>query len=360
MTIRRIPLIIATSLLFCALCLPVANAQSRRVQTRIVSDVELVRVPVIVLNNRGAVATGLDKSDFRLLEDGVEQKILSYRMDRVPVSFVIVADVSSSMTPKIPFVQEAAASILDPPEKGARSDEYSVLTVASRSRLLVPFTTDEQDLERRLPFLLTATKGQTALFDGIYLGLNVAEDNAANDRQAMIIITDGGDNHSRYNLQQTKRLLEEADMPVFTVMAGPAFALPSFRTDDDRNQLPGWNGARLGLPDLPFGHDSQDYIGPAERRGPHNMKVLADVSGGGVFTARHGYDIPRIVRTIALAVRYRYILTYKPLRDDPFAKTNKTATADPTLHRIDLELYPKQKFAGYSIPYYKHLYRSFR
>jgi VWFA-related protein len=359
MTHRRAALLFAVLLLSCCQCAPVAKAQSRRVQTRIVSDVELVRVPVIVFNNKGGVATALDKNDFRLFEDGVQQKILSYEMDRVPVSFVIVADVSSSMTSKIPFVQDAAASILDPPQKGSRPDEYSILSVASRSRLLVPFTTDEQDLGRRLPFLLTATKGKTALFDGIYLGLNVANEDAANDRQAMIIITDGGDNHSRYNLQQTKRMLEEADMPVFTVMAGAAFALPPFLTGDDENQLPGRNGAALGLPNLPFGRNSHDYIGPAERRGPHNMKILADVSGGAVFTARHGSDIPRIVRTIALAVRYRYILTYRPSRDDPFAKTAQTAAGGPNLHRINLELYPKQKFAGYSIPYYKHMYRSF-
>lgn len=334
------------------------NAQVR-VQTRIVSNVEVVRVPVIVFDQKGAVATDLDKSDFRLFEDGVQQQILSYELDRTPVSFVIVADVSSSMTPKIPFVRDAALSILDPPQKSAGSDEYSILTVASRSRLIVPFTTDEQDLQRRLPFLLVPTKGRTALFDGIWLGLNLAQDDAMNKRQAMIVITDGGDNHSRYNLRQTKTLLEESDMPVFAVMAGPEFDLFPFLTRESTSEFPTGPGSKMTLPGFPLGSHSADRIGPAERRGPHNMKVLADVSGGGVFTARRGSDIPRIVRTIALAVRYRYILTYSPSRDDPFTRT-ATASDDPTLHKIDLELYPKQKFAGYSMPYYKHVYRSFQ
>ena len=337
--------------------LPAARAQNR-VETRIVSDVELVRIPIMVFDSKGAVATNLTKNDFRLFEDGVQQKILALRMDRVPVSFVIVADVSESMTRKIPFVQDAALSILDPAQQGPRSDEYSILGVASRSKLLIPFTRDQQDIQHRLPFLLTATNGSTALFDGICLGLNVAENSAANARQAMIIITDGGDNHSRYNLRQMKTLLEEADTPIFAVMAESSFEFPFFRAPAVPT-TPMGKGSKMNLPDFPFGGETQDYIGPAERRGPHNMKVLAEASGGGVFTARRSEDLPRIVQTIALAVRYRYILTYNPSRDDPFMKQAALSRGDRTLHKIHLELYPRAKFAGYSMPYYKHSYRAF-
>src|SRR6266550_3491832 len=79
-------------------------------------------------DDKGAVATGLKKSDFRLFEDGVEQDILYFERERVPVSFVILADLSSSMTRKIPFVQEAALSLLDSlQELDQHGDEYSVL-----------------------------------------------------------------------------------------------------------------------------------------------------------------------------------------------------------------------------------------
>ena len=76
-----------------------------RAQTRIVSNSELVRVPVIVFDDKGNMATDLTKEDFRLFEDGVEQQIVSYDLERVPVSFVVLADLSSSMTAKLPFVQ---------------------------------------------------------------------------------------------------------------------------------------------------------------------------------------------------------------------------------------------------------------
>jgi len=90
----------------------VAYAQAYE-QTQIVANVELVQVPVTIFDDKGAVATNLQKSDFRLFDDGIEQRILYFERDRVPVSFVVLADLSSSMTRKIPFVREAALSLLD-------------------------------------------------------------------------------------------------------------------------------------------------------------------------------------------------------------------------------------------------------
>jgi Ca-activated chloride channel homolog len=327
----------------------VARAQARA-ETHIVANVELVQIPVTIFDDKGAVATSLQKSDFRLFDDGIEQRILYFERERVPVSFVILADLSSSMTGKIPFVQEAALSLLDSlEEQELYRDEYSVLSIGKRSRLLMPFTSDERDLERRLPLLLTATNESTALFDGIWLGVKTAHRDAANQHRAMIIITDGGDNHSRYNLRETKELLEEADVPVFTVMAGPLFELPGILTPHEkkRSRFPS-GGSKTQFPDLPLSTPGQDYIGPAEWRGPYNMKVLTEVTGGGVFTARDEEDLPRIVRTIGLAVRFRYVLTYKPTHD----------SGESRQHKVVVQLYPKEKFRGYSLPYYKRTYHT--
>ncbi len=88
------------------------------------------------------------------------------------------------------------------------------------------------------------------------------------------------------------------------------------------------------------------------------MKALTEATGGGVFTAQGEEDLPRIVRTIGMAVRYRYVLTYKPMRD-PVSRDNRQGVAgDHSSHKIHLELYPKEKFAGYSAPYYKRGYHS--
>jgi VWFA-related protein len=337
---------------------PVSHAQVRA-PVRIVAKVELVQLPVIIFDDKGVVATSLKKSDFRLFDDGVEQRILYMERERVAVSFVILADVSSSMRNKIPFVQEAALSLLNSQEQQDEySDEYSVLGIGTRSKRLVPFTNDQEDLERRLPVLLAPTNESTALFDGIWLGVNTARRDAVNQHRAMIIITDGGDNHSRYNLAETKRLLEEADVPVFAVMAGPSFEFPTIFLPQERKRtrFPSGKGPNPQSPRLPAVFGDDDYIGPAERRGPHNMKTLSEATGGGVFTARDEEDLPRIVRTIGLAVRYRYVITYKPVRDSVSRDNRQDIVADHSLHKVHLELYPSEKFAGYSVPYYKRSY----
>jgi VWFA-related protein len=321
-------------------------------QRPIVTKVELVQVPVIVFNEKGAAATNLKKSDFRLLDDGAVQQILYLDRVRAPVSFVIVGDLSSSMTKKIPFVQEAAISLLEPlNQQDSSRDEYSVLGIGARARWLVDFTHDQQDLLRRIPFLLTAKNEATALFDGIYLGITMARKEAANQRCAMIVISDGGDNHSRYNIRETRALLEEADIPVFAIMAGsdfPLFFSRAVKTRTDREPWP-------QLPDFLKG-GSNDYIGPAERRGPHNLKVLTEATGGGVFTSRTSDDISRIARTIARAVRSQYVLSYKPLHEESSEMKRLKGMDKYNRHKIHIELYPKEDFKGYSVPYYKKSY----
>ncbi len=346
---RRVVLFLAFSVSAWVQWGPVVRAQVRT-DTTIVANVELVQIPVTIFDDKGAVAAHLKKNEFRLFDDGIEQNILYFERERVSVSFVVLADLSSSMTRKIPFVQEAALSLLDSLEEHDQyRDEYSVLGIGKRSKVLMPFTVDEHDLESRLPLLLTATNESTALFDGIWLGVNTAHRDAANQHRAVIIITDGGDNHSRYNLRETRELLEEADIPVFAVMAGPSFELPEIFVPQQKKQsrFPS-GGSNTPFPKQPISVAGQDYIGPAERRGPHNMKVLTEATGGGVFTARDGEDLPRIVRTIGLAVRYRYVLTYRPVH----------GAGDSRQHKVVVQLYPKEKFRGYSLPYYKRSYHS--
>ena len=156
--------------LFCfiALCLSAYTTSGapvcaqRSAETTIVTNVELVQAPIIVFDEKGAVAANLKKSDFRLFDDGVVQQILYLDRVRTSVSFVILADLSSSMAKKIPFVQEAAISLLDPPnEQGPVGDEYSVLGIGTRAHRLVDFTHDQEDLLRRLPLLLTAKREAT-------------------------------------------------------------------------------------------------------------------------------------------------------------------------------------------------------
>ncbi len=331
---------------------PEVSAQTQP-NVRIVTEVDLVQIEVTVFDAKGAIATDLEKSDFSLSEDGDEQRILYCEKERASASFVILADLSSSMTKKIPFVQEATLSMLDPVEpQDQYPDEFSVFGVATRVSQLGPFTRDQRDVQRKLPLLLNPTNGSTALFDGIYWGVSAAKREAENKRRAIIIISDGGDNHSRYNLRETKDLLAEADVPVFAVMAGPTFELPEIFTRP-KKKAPDLEKKDDPFENLPIQVPHKDYIGPAERSGPNNLKNLTEVTGGGVFTAHNLEDLPRIVRTIGKAVRYRYVLSYRPAQKP---NAGVALNGDAKYHKIHIELRPKDKFAGYGIPYYKRGY----
>jgi Ca-activated chloride channel family protein len=217
----------------------------------------------------------------------------------------------------------------------------------------LPFTRDQQDLKTKIPLLVSATNESTALFDGIWLAVTTATRDARNQHRAVIIISDGGDNHSIYNLRETRQFLEEAATPVFAVMAGPSFELPEIFRGKEKKRAGGEPWPQF--PDLSARGSYSDYIGPAERNGPHNLSTLAEVTGGAVFTAQKEEDLPRIVQTIGLAVRYQYLLAYSPIRS---GRTESKSPNDNDVHKIHVELYPKDKFKGYGSPYYRGRYHS--
>src|SRR5258708_15139508 len=116
-------------------------------------------------------------------------------------------------------------------------------------------------------------------------------------RCAVIIISDGGYNRSRYKLRETKLFLEEADVPVFAVMAGPSFELPEIftRRENKPNPFPGSQKKNTPLDNLPFQLPREEYIGPAELRGPPHLKELTEVTGRRFFTSHNFDDLLRIV-----------------------------------------------------------------
>lgn len=319
-----------------------AGQKTLRPQVMITQEVALVQVPVIVLDESGRIATGLTRDDFRVTEDGVGQRLLQCEKERQAVSFALVADVSESMTGKIPFVRDATVSMIEPlVPQDKYPDEYSIFTVENHANQILSFTKDRPDLERRLPHLLMPTKGGTALYDGVYDAVLAANREAEHDRRAVIVISDGGDNHSRHNLRNTKRLLEEAEVPIFSIMAGPELDLPNI------SEKPPTMAGKFTIPvSLPTGN----YIGDAERRGPANLKSLAEVSGGGVFTAHGAESLNRITRTISDAVRNQYVLTYQPQDTEDIKRKNNW-------HAIHLELLPKIKFSKYTVYYKSGYYR---
>ncbi len=139
------------------------------------------------------MVTGLRQENFRLWEDKVEQKVEYFSSEDSPMSIGLIFDATGSMEDKISRARDAAVSFL---KTGNPEDEFFLVTFSQSPRLAEGFTTDISRLQNHM--LFTPAKGLTPLFDAVYLGLETMK-SARNKRKALLLITDGEDNHSRYS-----------------------------------------------------------------------------------------------------------------------------------------------------------------
>src|SRR5262247_4211993 len=174
-------------------------------------DVDLVMVNVSVTDDGNRFVTNLKADNFQLFEDKVEQKIRYFSNEVAPVSLGIIFDVSHSMEKKIDFARHAAAKFL---ETGTPDDEYFLVEFSNRAKLAEGFTTDINRLRDRLAFKPAA--GSTALYDAMYLGLAELK-RGQNGKKALLLITDGEDNHSRYSRGDIRDTVREADAQIFVI-----------------------------------------------------------------------------------------------------------------------------------------------
>jgi len=176
-----------------------------------------------------------------------------------------------------------------------------------------------------------------------------------NKRRAVILLTDGGDNHSVYNFKKTKSFLAEMDTPFFAIVSPQVyllqdlFAPPKKQKDPTSTTID--HPSAGGLPVHLYVSTEADLIGPAERRGPRNLKELAGISGGAVFQADDETDIPRIVRALGAAIRYSYLLEFVP---SGLGHMKRPKDWDG-LHTLKVQLMPAEQFRGYAV-YFKRGY----
>jgi len=238
------------------------------------ADVDLALVNVTVTDPFNRLVTGLDEDNFRVFEDNVEQEIVTFSSEDVPISIGVIFDFSGSMTNKIDKAREAA---LDFFKTANPQDEFFLVTFNERAELTSTFTNSVEDLQSRM--LITAPHGRTALLDAIYLGLSEMR-GARNAKRALLILSDGGDNHSRYNENDVRRLVKEADTQLYAI----------------------------GIFD-PLGYRNRT---PEELNGPTLLSEITELTGGRVFAVEHLNDLPDIASKIGMELRNQYVLGYKP------------------------------------------------
>lgn len=270
-------------------------------------DVDLVLVPVTITDPLNRLVTGLDRENFKVFEGNQAQDIRHFSSEDAPVSLGVIFDMSGSMSSKIERAREAVLEFF---KTANPQDEFFLITFADQPDEVSDFTQSIEDLQNKLVF--TVPKGRTALLDAIYLGVSKMRQ-AKYPKRALLIISDGGDNHSRYTEGEIKNLVKEADVLVYAI----------------------------GIYDHYFPTDE-------ERLGPQLLSDIAELTGGRAFTIDNPNDLADVATKIGIELRNQYVLGYRPknpVRDGKWRKIK--VKLNPPKGLPPLKVYAK---TGYYAP----------
>jgi Ca-activated chloride channel family protein len=240
-------------------------------------DVNVVLIPVTVTDALGRPVTNLTKGRFRISEDGVEQKIISFSQEEAPVSLGLLFDSSGSMKNRIASSVESLRLLFRTTLPG---DEFFVVQFADEPRLLGGFTTDPGEIQQRLGFI--QAKGWTALLDALALSAHQMR-SAVNQAKVLVVLSDGNDNNSRFTESEIRNIVVESDLRVYG-------------------------------------------IGLAHR--PRFLQQIAEQTGGDVLVAQTLGELPDVIERLSREIRSQYLLGY--------SSTN--TTNDGKYRRVKVEL----------------------
>jgi len=233
--------------------------------------------------------TGLEKHNFKVFEGKELQDIRHFSGEDVPVSLGVIFDMSGSMSSKFDRAREAITEFF---RTANPQDEFFMIAFSDKPEELSDFTSSVEDIQGKL--LYTTPKGRTALLDAIYLGISKMRQ-AKYQKKALLIISDGGDNRSRYTESEIKSLVKEQDVLIYAI----------------------------GIYDHYFPTDE-------ERLGPQLLSDITEVTGGRAFTVDNPNDLGDIATKIGIELRNQYVLGYRP----------KNLVSDGKWHKVKVKLVP--------------------
>ena len=253
---------------------PKASApEQKRPTANLRVDTNLVLVPVTVCDPLNRPVTGLEKEHFKVFDDHVEQTVTHFAMDDEPVAVGLVFDISGSMGPKLRLSRMAAATFF---KTANPEDEFFLVEFNDQPKMVVPLTQNVEEIQNQLTF--AQSKGRTALLDAIFLSLHEMKKSTKN-KKALLIISDGGDNSSRYTEGEVKNLVRESDTLIY--------AIGVYEADNARGRT------------------------PEEAAGPGLLNEVAEQTGGRHFPASPS-ELPDIAAKIGVELRNRYVLGFSP------------------------------------------------
>ncbi len=245
---------------------------------------DLVTLTLTVTDLYGRYVSGLSKNAFTVIDNNKEQEVTFFSDSDAPVSVGILFDVSGSMSGD--KIQKARTALKRFVSSSHPSDEYFLIAFNNRAELLMDRTRDAEAVLQKLTLVHPAKN--TALYDAVYLGLERVT-RGSHQKRALLIISDGQDNASRYNFGEVRRLMKESDVVTYAI----------------------------GILDR---GDSASQMG---MQGQAFLDELSSVSGGKAFYPNTAIEMDEIFERIALELRHQYSIGYTPADFQPDGKWRK-------------------------------------
>ena len=235
-------------------------------------SVDLVLVPVTVTDALNHPQANLRRDDFKIYDGERLQQIRYFSNEDGPISVGLLLDVSKSMQDKIDTERAAVDQFF---RNANPDDDYFVITFNNHPRVLSEVTQSTNGIQTELG--LVKPGGSTALLDAVYLGMSKLR-TAKYPRRALVIISDGGDNSSRYKLKEIKSIVAESDVMVYAI----------------------------GI------FDSTPFKSFEETMGRRWLSTMTDVTGGRTTTIQSISKLPEECALLSRELRSQYVLGYAP------------------------------------------------
>ena len=279
-------------------------------QGPVIINTDLITFTVTVTDTYGRYVSGLAKGAFTILDEKKPQEITYFSDDDSPVSVGVIFDVSGSMGgDKIKRARDALSKFI---QTSHNMDEYFLIAFNSRAQLLLDKTRDGNQVLDKLTFV--QTRNNTALYDACYLGVEKVQ-RGTHPKRALLLISDGQDNNSRYTFGELRRLLKESDVTLYGI---------GILSGSDAGSSMGMEGQGI-------------------------LDELASVSGGKAFFPRSNAEMDDIFEQIALELRHQYSIGYRPVNftnDGRWHKIKVRVTPPRGLPR----LFVRAKEGYYAVP----------
>lgn len=266
-------------------------------------DVDLVLVPAVVTDSQNRPLTSLRKQDFALFEGKSPQDIKYFNEEDAPISVGILLDTSGSMKNKYALARQALSEFF---RNSNRDDDYFVITYSTRPQVSADTTQSAEQIESELASIVP--HGSTPLLDAIYLGLTKLK-RARYERRALLILSDGGDNNSRYRAKEIRAMVEESEVQIYAM-----------------------------------GIFSPITLSIEDAQGKKLLSQISEATGGRAVFLSSAEKLPEVATVFSRELRSQYVLGYRPtnlMHDGKPRRITVKVTASP---EDSVQVYYKRQY----------------